>query len=155
MFNRELRSPFHLLQPRTQDNQACAVESKKNTRSFKKGALVWARNFAGGDKWIPGIVQQKLGNVTYEIKFKDKEPSNRHINHLKERFENKQKESEVRQSEEDQDHLLLAQSDVGESEVRGDLPIPALAPNEPSTSSLRRSSRATRPPAWARDYVGQ
>ena len=162
MFNRELRSPFHLLQPGNQGNQVSSIQNpRQNTRSFEVGAHVWARNFGSGDKWIPGVVKKKLGNVTYEIDFKDKEASNRHINHLKERQGSKQNklfgQEQVKNKEhllKDKEHLLLAPSEVSEIEVRGPLPIPAInAPGDHSGDTLRRSARVSRRPAWAEDYV--
>ena len=162
MFNRELRSPFHLLQPGNQGNQVSSIQNpRQNTRSFEVGAHVWARNFGSGDKWIPGVVKKKLGNVTYEIDFKDKEASNRHINHLKERQGGKQNklvgQEQVQNKEhllKDKEHLLLAPSEVSEIEVRGALPIPAInAPGDHSEDTLRRSARVSRRPAWAEDYV--
>ena len=167
MFNRELRSPFHLLRPGDQETEVRAVESpRKITRSFTEGALVWARNFRGGDKWVPGVVRKKLGNVTYEIDFKDRETSNRHIDHLKERqgdrgeeeLARKHFEVEVQDQGSDQGNEALAVTGVVEAEagmqVRGSLPNPAIgAPLDPLTNPVRRSSRVMRKPAWAEDYV--
>ena len=54
MFQREIRTPFHLLQPGSQD---IAKASKKDeARSFKSGDLVWLRNFGLGEKWITGTI---------------------------------------------------------------------------------------------------
>ena len=92
--------------------------------------------------------------MTYEIDFKDKETSNRHINHLKERQRNEQNKVVQQEPVKNKDNLLLASSEVSEVEVRGALPIPAInARGEFSASTLRRSSRESRPPAWAADYV--
>ena len=150
MFNRELRSPFDLLRPGSQENQVSSQENPRDrTRSLEAGTLVWARNFGNGDKWIPGVIKKKLGNVTYEIDFKDRETSNRHIDHLKERqegIEEVEVEVEVQEGE-------VTEAEAG-NQVRGSIPNPTLAnPFEPSTSSVRRSSRSTRKPAWAGDYV--
>ena len=150
MFNRELRSPFDLLRPGSQENQVSSQENPRDrTRSLEAGTLVWARNFGNGDKWIPGVIKKKLGNVTYEIDFKDRETSNRHIDHLKERqegIEEVEVEVEVQEAE-------VTEAEAG-NQVRGSIPNPTLAnPFEPSTSSVRRSSRSTRKPAWAGDYV--
>lgn len=68
MFNRELRTPFHLLRPgSTSTQERSADKLKEKTRSFGAGDLVWARNFGQGALWLAGTVHKKLGNVTYEI----------------------------------------------------------------------------------------
>ena len=95
MFQRQIRTPFHLLKPGEHENYERSTS--RGTRSFKTGDKVWARSFASsGDKWISGEVSKKLGNVTYEISFKGKESSNRHIDHLTERREGEEEEMKVR-----------------------------------------------------------
>ena len=148
MFNRELRTPFHLLRPGSLSTQARSPEElKKKTRSFHEGDTVWARNFCTkGEIWLPGTISKKLGNVTYEVKFEEpgKDTSNRHIDHLKER---KVVNEVVRGNE------LIEVEDVG---LEGTLPDPApRAPQleEESTVAARRSTRTCRKPAWAKDYI--
>ena len=88
MFNREIRTPFHLLQPGSMSTQSAPLtqnQEKPKTREFQEKESVWARNFGVGEKWIPGVIKKRLGNVTYEVNFEGKSASNRHIDHLRKR----------------------------------------------------------------------
>ena len=151
MFNRELRTPFHLMKPGSLTAQSKSEEcTKENTRKFEQGAKVWARNFGEGEKWIPGVVSKKLGNVTYEISLEGRENSNRHIDHLRER---KEEEEVVRNS---QIYVDIEVQEKEDSEaMEGTLPSTAL--NNPlsrrSASPLRRTTRAIRKPTWQDDFV--
>ena len=154
MFNRELRTPFHLMQPGSSSTQCrTAEDSKEKTRKFEEGALVWARNFQKGEKWIPGVVSKKLGNVTYEISFEGKEDSNRHIDHLRER---KGEVEELRNSEVHIDIEVqgIESNEAQVTEVEPTPSVPALnTPLRPPSSSLRRSARTSQPPPWQKDFV--
>ena len=153
-FFRELRTPFHLMQPGSSITQGrTAEDSKERTRKFKEGALVWARNFQKGEKWIPGVVNKKLGNVTYEISFEGREESNRHIDHLRGR------RCEVEEGRSSEVHLDIEVqgTENNEAQVTEVEPIPTVpaltTPLRPTSSSLRRSSRTSRPPTWQKDFV--
>ena len=51
------------------------------------GDLVWARNFRGRERWIPGIIKEKIGNVMYKVVIEDKDMTwRRHTNQLKSRL---------------------------------------------------------------------
>ena len=65
MRKRESRTPFHLLQPGSQETPK--AESRANVRKFKEGDLVWSKNFGQGDKWVPGVVTEVRGNVNYSV----------------------------------------------------------------------------------------
>ena len=148
MFNRELRTPFHFLRPGSQTTQESSpAELKTKTRSLQEGDLVWARNFGKGDEiWLAGKVSKKLGNVTYEIEFQDKnkETSNRHIDHLKTR-------KLVEVAEETQELI-----EVEDIRKEGTLPDPApRVPSEPSSDALRKSTRVCQKPAWTKDFVAK
>ncbi len=149
MFQRQIRTPFHLLKPGsqvTEPGQSCKVKDK--TRKFESGDKVWAKNFAkGGEKWVPGVINKKLGNVTYEVKFKDKEASNRHIDHLTER---RRDESKVVPKGIVADFDL--QGEEGLEERTSPNPGLDITPT-PLSTTLRRSSRVLSKPAWTADYV--
>ena len=93
---------------------------------------------------MAGKVSKKLGNVTYEIEFQDKnkEDSNRHIDHLKTR-------KLVEVAEETQELI-----EVEDIRKEGTLPDPApRVPSEPSSDALRKSTRVCQKPAWTKDFV--
>ena len=179
MFNRELRTPFHLLQPESMssekvNNRKDVSEKKgvpllsqnqvsKKTRTLQEGALVWARNFSQGEKWIPGVVERKLGKVTYEISFQGtKENSNRHIDHLKERYTKNQAQREEKPLSVEvvlQEDSVARVPDTNETEnsqqedQKGNPSNPETNCPLQSSTTLRRSSRATKQPSWVRDFV--
>ena len=162
MFNRELRTPFHLLQP---GNQASIkpTEVRKKTRTFEVNDLVWARNFSTGEKWIPGVVRKKLVNVTYEVDFEGKESSNRHIDHLTERKVDQEQvnlPSSITSEDFDVEIELTSNTEasVREAEQVEDNPLsPVLSTPSVATSStaVRRSSRVAKKPSWCNDFVSK
>ena len=51
--------------------------------SLVSGAAVLARDYGGADKWILGIVLQRLGPITYNIETNNLQIIKRHIDQLK------------------------------------------------------------------------
>ena len=91
MYGRKLRSQFDLLNPtkaahETQDRQEAGHGDKVTPRSFNVGDFVYARNFSGGPKWLPGQVVQVEGSVLYRVKLKDGRIHRRHIDQLRSRI---------------------------------------------------------------------
>ncbi len=153
MFQRPLRTPFHLMKPGDQVTQV-VQGCKDKTRSFQQGDKVWARSFAkGGDKWISGVVNKKLGNVTYEVGFTEsKGVSNRHIDHLTERRGEEKGYKEEGLVDFDLPEELVR--DETQSKVQGTSWNPGLNKTPTPPSSIpRRSSRVTTKPSWSADYV--
>ena len=140
MLNREIRTPFHLMQPGSQSTPKAEVRAA--ARKFKVGDLVWSKNFGKGDKWVPGVIVEVRGNVNYTVKLSGQEgKTHRHVDQLKERV---QVTSEARAEDSDSDIDL---------ELPQVPPEVSLTPTQNETRVLRRSTRATRRPAWSRDYV--
>ena len=142
MLKREIRTPFHLMQRGSQATPKS--DSKVEVRKFKVGEQVWSKNFGYGDKWVPGVVVKVRGNVNYSVSLPEKdEIVHRHIDQLKTRVEvTKERESEDLESYID---LELPQA-----------PFQAnMTPTEKENPTLRRSTRATKKPAWSRDFVTQ
>ena len=42
-----------------------------------------ARNFRPGPKWVPGVVDAKLGPLSYLVRLENEELWRRHVDHLK------------------------------------------------------------------------
>ena len=162
MFNREIRTPFHLLQPgsmSTPNALSNQSQRKSKTRAFQEGELIWARNFGNGEKWISGIIKKRLGNVTYEVSFEGRPTSNRHIDHLRKREE---KDVSVTEESKIEQNFDLDNPLTGESiELQEQVGIPLIPATCTSLSDplitpgsgLRRSSRNVRKPAWTTDFV--
>ena len=89
---RKLRTKFDLLKPdqrsvvtSRQHSQKGAVDELHVPRDFLIGAEVMVRNYRQGDKWIPGVIVQKLGPLTYQVKTKGGRISKCHIDQLTQR----------------------------------------------------------------------
>ena len=55
------------------------VEKKQqDQRSFKVGDLVYARNYAQGEKWIPGRIEQRTGPVSFTVELGENRKVRRH-----------------------------------------------------------------------------
>ena len=71
---RALRTHFDMLRPST-EKKVCDSQAKQKQQhdehvkehSFSPGQTVWARDFRGSTKWVPGVVVQCTGPLTYMI----------------------------------------------------------------------------------------
>ena len=57
------------------------------SRSLVLGVAVLARDYGGADKWVSGIILQRLGPVTYDKEISNGQIIKRHIDQLKPRVE--------------------------------------------------------------------
>ena len=92
MFGRPLRSQLDLLQPDLharvqgrQGQQKSDHDRHARSREFKCGDLVHVRNFSQGPMWIPGVVIQVRGPVSYTVELANGEQKRRHVDHLRPR----------------------------------------------------------------------
>ena len=76
---REIRMKFDLLHPsikekvkKSQNEQKEDHDKKCKDRQFRVDQEVMVRNYRG-DKWVPGIIIERKGQVTYLVKVGDKE----------------------------------------------------------------------------------
>ena len=99
LFNRKLRTALTLLKPdlhkRIKDRQI-QIEGKvrKPVRELEEGDSVFAKNFGSGQKWLRGVVQERVGYTNYRIKVASGEILRRHI-----------------------DQVILDNQDIGEGEL--------------------------------------
>ena len=89
MFGRPLRSQLDLLQPdmhakvqRRQERQKFDHNQHSRSQEFKCGDLFHVRNFSQGSKWVPGVVVQIRGPVSYTVKLANGEQKCIHVDHL-------------------------------------------------------------------------
>jgi len=74
---RALRTHFDMT---STEKRVCDSQAKQKQRqdehgqhrSFNPGQTVWARDFHGTTKWVPGLVVQNVGPHTYMIQLDDK-----------------------------------------------------------------------------------
>ena len=133
---RALRTRFDMLCPNT-EKKVCDSQAKQKQRhdehtkerSFSPGQTVWARDFRGSTKWVPGVVVQCTGPLTYMIQLDDKSLWKRHVDHLQSRVETQPNPS------------TLTATDDSES---SDSPfIPIIPSTEPSLTSDETSQSTT------------
>lgn len=89
LFNRKLSTVLDRVHPsmrkKVQGNQMKMKEHHDKTsrsREMQVGEVVRAKNFASGPKWLNGIISQKTGPVSYEVKLEDGRVIRRHVDHL-------------------------------------------------------------------------
>ena len=69
------------LTARMQGKQEAAKDHGKEIRAFTPGDPVMVRSFRGSDKWKPGVVMQRLGQVSYMVRVNE-QLRHVHIDHL-------------------------------------------------------------------------
>jgi hypothetical protein len=89
---RQLRTRLDIMRPdvgktveQAQERQQAAYRSSQQTKEFKDGDLVWARNYREGDKWVPASVVKRKGPLTYRVRINDSLVWKRHVDQLKPR----------------------------------------------------------------------
>ena len=94
MLGRDLRTRLDLLRPelleRVEEKQAQQTRYHNlhcKRRELAPGTAVWARNWREGATWIRGHVRDCLGPVSYRVELENGQSWRRHIDHLRERFE--------------------------------------------------------------------
>lgn len=75
----DVRRNIRLSQRRQQRNHDCRVP----LRQFYPGQSVMAKNMGTGASWIPGVIAQQLGPLTYLVDLRDGQLWKRHVDHLK------------------------------------------------------------------------
>ena len=90
MFNRRLRSRFDLLYPDVskgvQAKQILQQKSRSSVqglRNFQPDNPVYCRHFSSTKPtWLPAVIKNKTGPLTYELKLTDEKIVRRHIDHI-------------------------------------------------------------------------
>lgn len=90
LMQRDLRTRFSLLQPdaensvlENQDRQKSSFDRRSRSRSFVEGDRVMVRNFRSGPDWVPAVVIEVLGPVTYIVETDYGQHWKRHVDHVK------------------------------------------------------------------------
>ena len=64
MFGRPLRTRLDLLRESSQSKEA---NKNPEPSKLKVGEPVWVQNFRRGPKWVPGRIQEPLGNIMFRV----------------------------------------------------------------------------------------
>ena len=121
-------------------------DAHARSRNLQCEDLVYARNFGVGPKWLPGVLQKAVGQVSFEVRLDDGRSIHRHIDHL--RVQTCHPEMEAKSSL-DEDLLISPQSSSSQNNAEGDTSTIATGPPSPDTlpprSSFLTCKEATRP----------
>ena len=89
MFGRRLHSPLDNIRPnldkKMQLRQEHPQSSHSRPRVFRVGEFVYARNYATGDKWLPGKIVQTIGSTMYDVLLDDGRKVRKHADQLRSR----------------------------------------------------------------------
>ena len=89
-----MRTRFDLLQPdvaskvsKKQEQQKRIFDTHTKDRNFNLGDYVYARNFLRHSlqKWLPGKIVGRSGNVTFTVQLENNNRVRRHKNHIRNR----------------------------------------------------------------------
>ena len=127
---RQIRTRFDLLKPdqeshvaEKQSQQKGAHDKHARSRQFSVGQSVMARNLRPGPKWIPGVIVQNLGPLSFLIKTRNGPTWRRHVDHLKKLHTDPEAENGDENSNSDSDSWELPStphSDTPETTESGD-----------------------------------
>ena len=91
LMGRSLCTRWHLLRPDVerrvswqQSQQKDRYDQHARQREFTVGQSVMAKNFGSGSAWIPGVIVEQIGPLTYAINISDGRPWKHHVDHIKE-----------------------------------------------------------------------
>ena len=68
----------------SQARQKAGHDQHTRDRAFVIGDEVYVRNFAGGSKWLPGVI---TAIISYVVKLLDNRVVRRHIDHVRQQFD--------------------------------------------------------------------
>ena len=173
LMGRKPKSHLDLLHPdvgarvvRSQEEQKGRRDQHAKERLFKPGDCVFAKNFAQGPPWLPGLISRQTGPVSFTVDLLDGRQIRRHQDHLRARrgAEGEGPQSVTRKDSVDSSvadfevPVAPQQTDglsVQSESVQVDQPVctpnlagstqPATGPVGP-TVGLRRSKRQHKPP---------
>ena len=138
LLGRRPRSRLDLLKPNTAErverNQRKQKEQhdlRSRERNFGVGDDVFVRNYHHGDKWLPGVIQQKTGPVSYRVRLATGKDRRCHQDQVR-----KHLVEFPRVSDRDSD---IPDIDLPSSEVI----VPSTTNTEPSTSSSTPETTTT------------
>ena len=90
--NREIRTRLDLLKPNCADQvvtkQSQQLQNHDNhakARDLIIGQQVKARNFRAGSKWVPGVIVERQGPLTYSVEVASGVRWKHHVDHLRDR----------------------------------------------------------------------
>ncbi|XP_015272338.1 PREDICTED: uncharacterized protein K02A2.6-like [Gekko japonicus] len=85
LMGRRLTTLLDRMHPDLTTSRLPHSESTDRTRGFEEGEYVYARNYAGGHRWLPATITKVLGSHTYTVRLTDGRVFKQHIDQLRKR----------------------------------------------------------------------
>ena len=154
---RKIRTWFHLLQP-DPERTVCAKQAEQVThhdqhakqRSFQIGQKVMVKNMCPGPDWIPAVIAQQLGPVSFLVDVKSGLRWKRHIDHIRELTALPMITPQANPQTSDGTDTFISPSLTSASDSRAHVPqsasTPTVAQSEDSNQGSRYPSRIRHPP---------
>ncbi|CAI5661061.1 unnamed protein product [Oreochromis niloticus] len=170
MMGRKLRCTLDLIHPdlkqkvtARQDRQRLYHDRHAKERMFVIGDTVYTRNYGRGPKWIPGLIQEMTGPVSYLVMLGNGTVVRRHVDQLFARLEPclaaGMPEGHPGEPPKAAPNISAETGDTDERHMEVQV-TPVVKPHMESSDSqespatgLRRSQRTKRPPERLRDFV--
>ncbi|XP_038139940.1 uncharacterized protein K02A2.6-like [Cyprinodon tularosa] len=180
LMSRRLRSTLDLLLPdvkskirKKQLKQKEHHDIHSKWRSFAPGDDVYVRNYSYGPKWIPAVVDENTGPVSYTVQAGDGRVMRRHVDQIRKR---QASSNEMSSHEVEGEPVSLQLPEQAVEVVPADPGVPtsvggemteqpaestqvhppaelSLGTEAQKTPVLRRSARTRQTPAYLRDFV--
>lgn len=106
LMGRQLRSRLDLVNPdlearvkRAQIRQAESHDVRTKQRDIEVGDQVYVKNFGTGPRWLAATVVEKRGSVSHTVQLEDGRVSQRHVDHLRRKYDPSADISEPAESE--------------------------------------------------------
>ena len=65
-----------------QQTQIINHDKKARSQTLQVGDTVSVRNFPSGNGWLPGVIEERSGPLSYQIRLQDGRLVRRHIDHI-------------------------------------------------------------------------
>ena len=138
LLGRQLRTHLTLLQPDVaarvhtkQGQQKAGHDQHARSRIFDIQDKVFVRNFGGGEKWLPGVVSDCKGPLSFIITLEDGRTKKCHIDHMRARTS---------------DSSPIPEHPVEDPLLIPSPPEPGPPVEQPEQAAPRRSTRIRNPP---------
>ena len=122
--NRQIRTRFDLLKPdiesrvtEKQSQQKATHDQHAKSRQFHVGQSVMVKNLRPGPKWVPGVIVQSLGPLSFLIKTREGQTWRRHVDHLKKLHTDPEPENVEENANSDDNSWELPSSDPSDAET--------------------------------------
>ena len=154
-----------LAQKFRKESEAAIKRHPMSVRCYAVGEKVLVRCYRGSDKWLKGVIVEKLGEVTYLIQLEEGSYCRRHADQIREdvcRTGNEPTELREQTSltsqpravadQADQPHGSNAAEETVTNGGEGTQPNRELTETVQESESVRRSGRSRKSPAHLEDY---